>query len=87
MTEKMRFEGLTLAVEDVSRSVEFYTKKLGLTVEVNAAPDFAMIRIGGSQGGTIGLLSASRARMEGAGEMTALQKHSKGFQKKLSQKI
>ena len=76
MTEKMRFEGLTLAVENVMRSVEFYTRKLGLTAEINAAPDFAMIRIGGSHGGTIGLLSVSRARMEGAEEMTTLQKRS-----------
>ena len=76
MTEKMRFEGLTLTVNDITRSVDFYTKKLGLTVEVNAAPDFALIRIGGSHGGTIGLLSISRAKMEGAGEMTMLQKRS-----------
>ena len=76
MTEKMRFEGLTLTVNDITRSVDFYTKKLGLTVEVNAAPDFAMIRIGGSHGGTIGLLSSSRTKMEGAGEMTMLQRRS-----------
>ena len=76
MTEKMRFEGLTLAVENVTRSVEFYTQKLGLTAEVNAAPDFAMIRIGGNHGGTIGLLSVSGAGMERAEYMTTLQKHS-----------
>ena len=76
MSVTMRFEGLTLTVDDVERAVEFYERKLGLTVEVNAAPDFAMIRIGGNIGGTIGLLSSSRARLEGAENMTALQKRS-----------
>ena len=76
MSVTMRFEGLTLTVDDVERAVEFYERKLGLTVEVNAAPDFAMIRIGGNIGGTIGLLSSSRARLEGAEDMTALQKRS-----------
>ena len=76
MAETMRFEGLTLTVDDVMRSVDFYTNKLGLTAEVNAAPDFAMIRIGGSHGGTIGLLSRARAKLEGAEEMTTLQKRS-----------
>ena len=76
MIETMRFEGLTLTVDDVTRSLDFYTKKLGLTAEVNAAPDFAMIRIGGTHGGTIGLLSRARATEEGAEDMNALQKHS-----------
>lgn len=71
MTEKMRFEGLTLTVESVERSVAFYGGKLGLTVEVNAAPAFAMIRVGG---GTIGLLSFAEARKEGAEETTPAQK-------------
>ncbi len=30
VTEKMRFEGLTLTVESVERSLEFYGGKLGL---------------------------------------------------------
>ncbi len=64
MTEKMRFEGLTLTVESVERSIEFYSGKLGLAVEINAAPAFAMIRAGG--GGTIGLLSLKEAKKEGA---------------------
>jgi catechol 2,3-dioxygenase-like lactoylglutathione lyase family enzyme len=63
MTEKMRFEGLTLTVESVARSIEFYGDKLGLSVEVNAAPAFAMIRAPG--GGTIGLLSRAEAQKEG----------------------
>ena len=32
MPEKMRFEGLTLTVESVERSIEFYSGKLGLKV-------------------------------------------------------
>ena len=41
MTDEIRLEGFTLAVEDVSRSVEFYDDKLGLMVEANRAPVFA----------------------------------------------
>jgi catechol 2,3-dioxygenase-like lactoylglutathione lyase family enzyme len=52
----VRLEGLTLRVADVSRSIEFYGNKLGFAVEINKAPQFAMIRIGGPTGGTIGLL-------------------------------
>jgi catechol 2,3-dioxygenase-like lactoylglutathione lyase family enzyme len=72
MTEKMRLEGLTLTVESVERSIAFYGGKLGLTVEVNAAPAFALIRVGG--GGTIGLLSFTEARKEGAEETSPAQK-------------
>jgi catechol 2,3-dioxygenase-like lactoylglutathione lyase family enzyme len=75
MTERMRFEGLTLTVESVERSIEFYGGKLGLKVEWNAAPAFAMIRAGGDGGGTIGLLAAAEARKEGIDEMSASQKH------------
>ncbi|MEP6885569.1 MAG: VOC family protein [Gammaproteobacteria bacterium] len=71
-----RFEGLTLTVLDVERSLEFYGKKLGLTVEVNAAPNFAMIRIGGDGSGTIGLLSSARAIADGIESTTTLQKRS-----------
>ena len=45
-------------VSDMDRAVAFYRDKLGLEVEVNAAPAFAMIRIGA---GTIGLLSVAEA--------------------------
>ena len=71
---KVRLEGLTLTVESVKRSTDFYSKKLGFKVEVNAAPHFAMIRVGGSSGGTIGLLSWSVAKKEGAMKMTPKQK-------------
>ena len=73
----MRLKGLTLTVDDIERSIDFYGKKLGLTVEINAAPDFAMIRIGDKTGGgTIGLLSSARAKSDGAEDTTALQKRS-----------
>lgn len=72
-----RFEGLTLTVRDIERSLDFYGKKLGLTVEHNATPDFAMIRIGDKAGGgTLGLLSIARAKSDGAEETSALQKRS-----------
>jgi catechol 2,3-dioxygenase-like lactoylglutathione lyase family enzyme len=53
---EIRLEGLTLRVADVKRSIEFYSGKLGLCVEIDKAPQFAMIRVGGPTGGTIGLL-------------------------------
>lgn len=71
MTEKMRFEGLTLTVASVEKSIEFYGGKLGLKVEVNAAPAFGMIRVGS---GTIGLLSIAEAKKEGVEETSAVQK-------------
>jgi catechol 2,3-dioxygenase-like lactoylglutathione lyase family enzyme len=74
MADGVRFEGLTLTVESVERSTEFYGGKLGLKIEVNAAPAFAMIRVGGEGGGTIGLLSVVEARKEGVQEMTPAQK-------------
>lgn len=71
LAEKMRFEGLTLTVESVARALEFYGGKLGLKVEINAAPAFAMIRTGG---GTIGLLSLEEARKEGVAPTSPEQK-------------
>jgi catechol 2,3-dioxygenase-like lactoylglutathione lyase family enzyme len=72
--KNIRMEGLTLTVENVKRSIDFYTKKLGFKCEWNAAPAFGMIRIGGSKGGTIGLLSWNEAKKEGAKKMTAKHK-------------
>lgn len=72
MNTKVRLEGLTLTVKNVKRSVEFYSKKLGLKCEVYAAPHFAMIRVGA--GGTIGLLAWTEAKKEGAAPSTAKQK-------------
>ncbi len=74
MKENMRFEGLTLTVESVERSIEFYGDKLDLTVEMKALPAFAMIRVGGEGGATIGLLSVVEARKEGTEDTSATQK-------------
>ena len=46
----IRLEGLTLRVADVGRSIEFYGNTLGFTVEINKAPQFAMMRVGGPDG-------------------------------------
>src|ERR1700683_1162463 len=68
----MRLEGLTLSVESVERSIAFYGVLLGLKVELNAAPNFAMIRVEGQ--GTIGLLSSTIAREDGIEATNAAQK-------------
>lgn len=68
----MRFEGLTLTVDDVQRSIDYYGGKLGLLVEVNAVPAFAMIRALG--GGTIGLLAMAEARKDGVEPSTPAQR-------------
>jgi catechol 2,3-dioxygenase-like lactoylglutathione lyase family enzyme len=60
----VRLEGLTLRVENVKRSIEFYRDKLGFSVEIDKAPHFAMIRVGGPTGGTIGLLPMDPANSE-----------------------
>ena len=74
MTEKIRFEGLTLTVDDVARAIAFYAGKLGLTLEMDAKPAFAMIRVPGAGGGTIGLLAMAEARKEGVEAASAAQK-------------
>ena len=74
MKSKIRMEGLTLTVANVKRSVDFYCSKLGFKCEWNAAPHFAMIRLGGSTGCTIGLLAWSEAKKEGALKTNAKQK-------------
>ncbi len=58
----MRLEGLTLTVDSVERSLEFYHGKLGLAVEWKSLPAFAMIRHGAV---TLGLLAMEEARKEG----------------------
>ena len=68
--QDVRMEGLTLRVENVRRSIEFYGEKLKFSVEIDKAPDFAMIRVGGPQGGTIGLLPV----VEGTPSMSAEQR-------------
>ena len=74
MPQPIRFEGLTLTVENIDRSIEFYGEKLGFKVEYNAAPDFALIRVGEGDGGTIGLLSIQQSEKEGVEPSTPLQK-------------
>jgi catechol 2,3-dioxygenase-like lactoylglutathione lyase family enzyme len=74
MQDKLRFEGLSLTVASVAKSVEFYCKTLGFEVAYNHAPAFALIRVGGELDGSIGLLSMEEARKEGAEEMTSTQK-------------
>jgi catechol 2,3-dioxygenase-like lactoylglutathione lyase family enzyme len=71
MSEPIRFEGLTLTVESVERSIAFYAGKLGFEVAMNAAPAFALIRIGT---GSIGLLSTVEALKEGVEETSPAQK-------------
>ena len=70
----IRFEGLTLTVESVERSIEYYVKKLGFKLEWDAQPQFAMIRLGSGGGGTIGLLSWTEAEKEGTKRSSAEQK-------------
>ncbi len=73
MTEQVRMEGLTLTVEDVARSVDYYCNQLGLfTLEWNAAPQFAMLRIAGGSV-TLGLLSWAQAESDGAVRMSRSQ--------------
>jgi catechol 2,3-dioxygenase-like lactoylglutathione lyase family enzyme len=74
MGKNVRLEGLTLTVKDVALSRDFYVKKLGFQCEWNAAPHFAMVRVGGPGGGTIGLLAWSEAKKQGAATTTPAQK-------------
>ena len=71
---EVRLEGLTLRVADVARSIEFYGNKLGFTVEIDKAPQFAMIRVGGPGGGTIGLLAHDGADPLGSASATPRQR-------------
>jgi catechol 2,3-dioxygenase-like lactoylglutathione lyase family enzyme len=71
MTDKLRFEGLTLTVASVERALEFYSGKLGLAVEWNSVPAFAMLRLGA---GTIGLLAMAEAQKEGVPASSPEQK-------------
>jgi catechol 2,3-dioxygenase-like lactoylglutathione lyase family enzyme len=61
MAFDVHLDGLTLSVASVKRSLKFYGETLGFTIVVDAAPDFALVRVGGKGGGTIGLLSLKHA--------------------------
>ena len=66
-------EGLTLTVKNVESSIKYY-KNIGFDCEWNAAPHFAMLRMGGRGGPTVGLLAWSEAKKEGAKKTTAKPK-------------
>jgi catechol 2,3-dioxygenase-like lactoylglutathione lyase family enzyme len=70
----VRMEGMTLPVKDVRRSIEFYEKKLGFAVEMHALPDFALVRVGGARGGTIGLLAMAHAAPKGTKALSRKQR-------------
>jgi catechol 2,3-dioxygenase-like lactoylglutathione lyase family enzyme len=70
----VRLEGLTLRVADVARSIKFYRDKLGFAVEIDKAPQFALIRVGGPMGGTIGLLVHDSADPLGSRSTTPRQR-------------
>ena len=74
MENNLRLEGLTLTVESVAKSVAFYRDILRLEVAYVSEPAFAMIKVGGDVGGTIGLLSLDEARKAGAEETSPAQK-------------
>ena len=61
MTIDVHLDGLTLSVASVRRSTKFYGETLGFKIVVDAAPDFALVRVGGKGGGTIGLLALKHA--------------------------
>jgi len=61
MAIEVHLDGLTLSVASVRRSMKFYGETLGFEVVIDAAPDFALVRIGGKSGGTIGLLALRHA--------------------------
>ena len=61
MAIDVHLDGLTLSVASVKRSMKFYSETLGFKIVVDAAPDFALVRVGGPGGGTIGLLALKHA--------------------------
>ena len=71
MTPGLRFEGLTLTVDNVKRSVAFYRDRIGLDVAFESLPAFALLRAGS---GTIGLLSLEEAQKAGAAATTPEQR-------------
>jgi catechol 2,3-dioxygenase-like lactoylglutathione lyase family enzyme len=61
MTEPIRFEGISLPVSDVERSVAFY-QQFGFEIQVQH-DNFALLRLGE---GTIGLLKAEMSKWPSA---------------------
>ena len=71
---KIRMEGLTLSVQSVQISIDYYVNKLGFQLEWDAKPHFAMIRVGSGGGDTIGLLAWTEAEKDGATKTSPEQK-------------
>ena len=71
---KIRMEGLTLSVQSVEISIDYYVNKLGFQLEWDAKPHFAMIRVGSGGGDTIGLLAWTEAEKDGATKTSPEQK-------------
>ena len=69
--QNFRFEGLSLTVQDVGRSIAFYSGNLGLKVAYDASPHFALLR--SADGGTIGLLAFEEAKKDGVAPATPEQ--------------
>jgi catechol 2,3-dioxygenase-like lactoylglutathione lyase family enzyme len=82
MATHIRMDGLTLAVKSVRRSMKFYSELLGFKIIVDTSPDFALVRVGGRQGGTIGLLALKHAVSRGAQRVTSAM--TAGFHLELS---
>ncbi len=61
---KASLEGLTLHVENVARSLEFYSKIPGAIVEIGGGGDFAMLRIGTARLSLLGHAQEQRFHME-----------------------
>ncbi len=59
MAASMRFDGFSMRVSDIDRSVAFYRDQLGFAVEQRHGTRFALLRLGE---GTIGLLHADLSR-------------------------
>lgn len=68
----IRMEGLTLAVTDVKRSAAFYRNVLGLKIEIDSAPHFALVRVGPRA--SIGLLATRHALPKGTKPPTKAQR-------------
>jgi catechol 2,3-dioxygenase-like lactoylglutathione lyase family enzyme len=75
MALDIHMDGLTLAVTSVRRSLRFYRDKLGFKVVIDSSPDFAMVRVGGKGGGTIGLLAVRWAALRKTKRVTRAMSH------------
>jgi catechol 2,3-dioxygenase-like lactoylglutathione lyase family enzyme len=72
-----RMAGVTLTVQSVKRSLNFYCNKLGMVPDINAVPHFALVK---TDGGTIGFQSWAAAKKDGAARKTAKQKRAIHFE-------